>query len=503
LISSSSSLPNDPCALEPLVTQCTLSSLGTVFRTLPVLIDTGATGYGFIDETIVQQVCETLSIQPIPLSRPKPIRGFDGHLAKPITHAIYPSLTIQSHSERTAPLLITRLGQHPMILGKTWLNTHGVLLDMLHDKLIFRPNRCDHDLPVSSTTTSTVLSEPKEAKQPPPQITEILRRPCSTPEVPKKSVPPVFTAEKPTNDGSESPARRISTKISTIPASTPIKKARKPRKKSKKQVTEEPLDESKPVSIAMIGAAAFRSLAQKKDVKTFSITPCQIDQMLESLNRTDGSTLCTIDPATIEETRAKLPPEYHEFLDVFDRSKADELPPHRSYDHKIELEGEGQPPKSRLYPMSGYKLQKRHSKWVSSVAFSHDSTRLASASGDGTVKIWDAGSGECLQTLGIRKTLFNISVDTTGSYLHTEIGTIAIHASSASNMTPSVTDPQNPRYQGGALSSGGAWITYNSKNLVWLPAEYRPSCSAVSGKTISIGVGSGKVWICNFKVDDS
>ena len=40
-----------------------------------------------------------------------------------------------------------------------------------------------------------------------------------------------------------------------------------------------------------------------------------------------------------------------------------------------------------------------HSDWVSLVAFSHDSTRIASASGDRTVKIWDANSGDCLQTL--------------------------------------------------------------------------------------------------------
>jgi hypothetical protein len=46
-------------------------------------------------------------------------------------------------------------------------------------------------------------------------------------------------------------------------------------------------------------------------------------------------------------------------------------------------------------------------------------------------------------------------------------------------------------------------MTYNSENLAWLPSEYRPSCSVVSGKTIGIGVGSGKVWICSFKVDDS
>jgi WD40 repeat protein len=82
-----------------------------------------------------------------------------------------------------------------------------------------------------------------------------------------------------------------------------------------------------------------------------------------------------------------------------------------------------------------------HSGSVSSVAFSHDSTRLASASVDTTVKIWDAGSGECLQTLGIGKDILNISFDSTGSYLHTEIGTIAIDGSPALNITPSVTGP--------------------------------------------------------------
>jgi hypothetical protein len=49
---------------------------------------------------------------------------------------------------------------------------HWILLDMLHDKLIFRPNRYDHDLPIISSTSP----EPKESKQPPPRITQILKR---------------------------------------------------------------------------------------------------------------------------------------------------------------------------------------------------------------------------------------------------------------------------------------------------------------------------------------
>src|SRR6266480_1903317 len=40
-----------------------------------------------------------------------------------------------------------------------------------------------------------------------------------------------------------------------------------------------------------------------------------------------------------------------------------------------------------------------HSDSVRSVVFSSDGLRLASASGDGTIKIWDAASGQCLQTL--------------------------------------------------------------------------------------------------------
>jgi len=144
-----------------------------------------------------------------------------------------------------------------------------------------------------------------------------------------------------------------------------------------------------------------------------------------------------------------------------------------------------------------------HSDEVSSVAFSHDSTCLASASDDGTVKIWDASSGACLQTLKVGKTLFDISFNAADSCLHTEISTINIGASSPSYTTLNRAEPQDPRYQGGGLSSDGVWIIYGSEKLVWLPSEYRPSCSAVSASTVGIGSGSGKVWMCSFHVKNS
>ena len=155
-----------------------------------------------------------------------------------------------------------------------------------------------------------------------------------------------------------------------------------------------------------------------------------------------------------------------------------------------------------------------HTKCITSVAFSYDSSRLASASYDSTVRIWDTSSGECLQTLRVGRLFSQISFDLTGSYLRTEIGTIDLSFLSNLNMLPSTSVAQ---YQGLALSLDGAWITYNSRKLVWLPSEYRPSItyntrklvwlpseyrpstSAVSGDMIGVGVGSGDVWI--FKVD--
>jgi WD40 repeat protein len=42
---------------------------------------------------------------------------------------------------------------------------------------------------------------------------------------------------------------------------------------------------------------------------------------------------------------------------------------------------------------AGHITLKGHADAVNSVSFSSDGSRLASASGDGTVKVWDAGSG--------------------------------------------------------------------------------------------------------------
>jgi WD40 repeat protein len=125
-----------------------------------------------------------------------------------------------------------------------------------------------------------------------------------------------------------------------------------------------------------------------------------------------------------------------------------------------------------------------HSSPVWSVAFSHDSARLASASSYNTVKIWDAHSGACLQTLeGHSSTVSSASLVSILVSLHPDKTAI---------------EPQQPVSQGAAISLNCTWVSNNAQNIVWLPTEYRPWSSAVSGRCVGIGTGSGKVWFCRF-----
>jgi len=119
LISSTISMSDDSFASESLTTECVLSN-NEISYSLKSLIDTEAADYSFIDEVIVQIICDQLQIKSLTLIKARSIREFDDHYAKKlITHVIYLNLMIQSHKVDITFMLITRLEQHQMILEKT------------------------------------------------------------------------------------------------------------------------------------------------------------------------------------------------------------------------------------------------------------------------------------------------------------------------------------------------------------------------------------------------
>jgi len=93
------------------------------------------------------------------------------------------------------------------------------------------------------------------------------------------------------------------------------------------------------MNIAMIEAAAYKSLVKRSNVTTFVIIVTKIDRLLKTArNKLEDVNLQELSYEEIlKEVKAKLSSKYHDYLDVFDRAMTDQLFSHRLYDHKIEL----------------------------------------------------------------------------------------------------------------------------------------------------------------------
>ena len=61
-------------------------------------------------------------------------------------------MNIQNHTETTTPMLITKLGQHLIILGKPWMKKHGAILDIKNNRLSFWPRHYQQDVALRPRT---------------------------------------------------------------------------------------------------------------------------------------------------------------------------------------------------------------------------------------------------------------------------------------------------------------------------------------------------------------
>ena len=93
-------------------------------------------------------------------------------------------------------------------------------------------------------------------------------------------------------------------------------------------------------NIAIIGAAAFLHASKLLGSHNFELCLCSLDIQANFAKLAETPDL------------SNVPSEYHEFANVFSKTKAEVLSPHRPYDLKINLEEGAQPPVGPIYSLS-------------------------------------------------------------------------------------------------------------------------------------------------------
>ena len=317
---------------------CSLGRMNEIKTTF--LLNTGATGITFIDLAIARHVCDVLQISFIQLAKPKPIKGFDSKPAPPITHAIYPTLTVQGHTKLLTSFLITKLGQHPLILDKPWMRKHGVILNISRDKLTFWPRHCQHPGSLPAAVNTPIESHLSTSAH--------LRTSATMPSAPHVNNPTTNSTAlaEPQNVHTKAKNLKKSKKSNAIETSqvipgmrptyrsvskladkegekymVPVKCILKPATVSKPKV--ELVDKTKPIDLVFIGGAPFTYLAKQKDVEIFAISMKDIEYQLEKATKTPT------------DLKTVIPEEYHKFLDVFSKEASNTLFEHSKYDHRI------------------------------------------------------------------------------------------------------------------------------------------------------------------------
>ncbi len=332
------SMSNDSFASESLTTECVLSS-NKISYSLKSLIDIEAADYSFIDEVIMQIVCDQLQIEFLTLIKAKSIQEFDNHYAKKlIIHVIYSNLTVQDYTIDTAFMLITRLNQHQIILEKTWMNKINLVIDMQIDFLRFLNFTLNSKSIVLLTSNKTIT------KQKSLTSTHILKRSFTIFQLNLKS----FSFSQ-FNEKSVKLIEQLKLRDATL---TNVKN-------SKSTFSLNSFSFSS-MNIAMIEAATYRMLIKWSNIKIFAVIILKIDWLIITVeNKSEEVNLHELFHAEVlEQVKVKLFSEYHDYLNIFDRAMINQLSLHRFYDHKIELIDEETFFWNKLYQMFNHKLQK-------------------------------------------------------------------------------------------------------------------------------------------------
>lgn len=329
---------------RPFIVPCIVSCNGYGID-LCALPDSGANGFAFMNTTCAIDVAKFLGVKAKRMPKPIQVNGFDGKRGKSITHFLILTLTIDGRRQLDIPFCILDLGNHDVILGLKWMEHFDVQLNPRERKLawpestpptsqnIFHkeirvPRQSLGQVPIQHHHQQDVLARDRAF------IREDRRRTAG-----RQAIATLGVLQR-TTYAQEMQRRllRMDQELHgrTLPVQHPSPTIKR-RPKSNHQI-----------DIAEISAVGFHFNLRQPANEFFSTSLYEIDRILEDREDPDEIT---------EEIEKNLPSEYFPFKDVFSKTASDKLPPHRLYDHRIQLESENTLGYSPLYSQTTAELQ--------------------------------------------------------------------------------------------------------------------------------------------------
>jgi hypothetical protein len=288
------------------------------------LLDSGSQG-SCVNKTLSTNALTNHRMKPSPTT----MIMADGHNSPmgPITQYNPIRLRVAGHEEDIA--LDTASLSHPIILGMPWHKKHNPRIDYQKNTLTFNSAYCHQNCrhysktiplhPTDRQNLESIDTPATDLEKPDFESLDFLRTDTNRPT----------DIGGPDKDRLEPPTR---TRIPARPDHQP------------------PM---KPPRVALIGAAAFASVCNRPGTELYFMSMAEIDAAYLATQETGNLvTLTEADPDL-----SSIPPEYHDFADLFSKKEADKLPPHRPYDHTIPVEPGKTPPFGPIYKLSPVELE--------------------------------------------------------------------------------------------------------------------------------------------------
>ena len=333
------------------------------------LLDGGSQG-SCINNKVSENYLVSHTLKPTPTSMIMADGNFS--TAGPITHYDPIHLRIGGNVEPYG-LDITPLS-HTIILGAPWLRRHNPTFNFREGELTFLSDYCRHccshygkmitlhreSKPVQcapNLATHLPKPEPEESvreviSEPPTNMTrETVELPKPEPEESVREVisePPTdMTREavkltKPKKKSTKSKKRSINTASEPAGSTKSTKPGAEPVESRPSRAREAP-------KVAVVSAAGFALACKQAGTELFFLT----------IKQAEPGEAVAYNNVTVEDEidLSTIPPEYHDFADLFSKKKADELPAHGPYDHKIPLVEGATPHWGPIYKLSPLELE--------------------------------------------------------------------------------------------------------------------------------------------------